>query len=206
MFADSTQSTACPEDGSSERGEGVRFHGARAGEASDTVQALEARRRVTSSLTTLLSYDYKAKRAVVGSAPARQPPAALPPLESYDVPGQYAYADSALAQHYGVLQMEAQEARARAWHGRSTVRTLAAGTKLRITQGPLAVGTELFTVVRVISVGVNNLPTPAGGAGRAVRAIAGTAGGSACAGRQCYASRPGAGDRPGHHERVRQRV
>jgi len=161
LFADSTRATACPEDATSEGGAGVRFHAARAGEAFDTIQALQARRRVTSSLATVLSYDYKAKRAVAGSAPARQSPVKLPPLESYDVPGQYAYADSALAQHYAVLQMEAHEARARAWHGRSTVRTLAAGRRLLVTQAPLAAAPDVFTVVRVVSVGVNNLPAPA---------------------------------------------
>ncbi|MTV56563.1 contractile injection system protein, VgrG/Pvc8 family, partial [Pseudoduganella buxea] len=70
----------------------------------------------------------------------------------------------ALAQHYAELQMEAREARSQPWQGRSTVRTLAAGTRIDVTQGPLAMFGDApasYTVLRVTSVGVNNLPSPA---------------------------------------------
>lgn len=63
LFADSSQACATPEDASSAAGGGIRFHGARSVEQSDTVQALHAQRRLQASLTTLLSYDYKARRA-----------------------------------------------------------------------------------------------------------------------------------------------
>ncbi|WP_371860196.1 type VI secretion system Vgr family protein [Pseudoduganella plicata] len=164
LFADSSQETAVPQDASSAQDGGIRFHGARVGEKGDTIQALQARRRVVSTLTTLLSYDYKAKKAVAASAPSRQQFGKLPTLESYDVPGQYAFASGAVADHYAELQMQGIEARSREWHGRSTVRTLAAGTRIDVTQGPLAAfGDEAaaYTVLRVTSVGVNNLPSPA---------------------------------------------
>ncbi|WP_254442343.1 type VI secretion system Vgr family protein [Duganella vulcania] len=165
LFADSSQLGAVPEDASSEAGGGIRFHGVRAGEQQDTIQALQARRRVLATLTTLLSYDYKAKKAVSASAPAMQQYAKLPPLESFDVPGQYAYTDSGLAQHYAELQMQGREARSQLWRGRSTVRTLAAGRRVNVTQGPLASAegdaVPAYTVLRVTSVGVNNLPSPA---------------------------------------------
>ncbi|MEO7577788.1 MAG: type VI secretion system Vgr family protein, partial [Massilia sp.] len=164
LFADSSQTSAVPEDASSEADGGIRFHGVRAGERQDTVQALQAQRRVSASLTTLLSYDYKARQAVAASAPSRLPGAAsLAPLESYDVPGQYAYANSAQAQRYADLQMEAREARSQLWRGRSTVRTLRAGTRLTVLGAPLARLGEAaaYTLLRVASVGVNNLPSPA---------------------------------------------
>ncbi|OFA03683.1 heterokaryon incompatibility protein Het-C [Duganella sp. HH101] len=165
LFADSSQLGAVPEDASSAAGGGIRFHGVRAGEQQDTIQALQARRSVTATLTTLLSYDYKARKAVAASAPAQQQYKKLPPLESYDVPGQYAYASGAQAQHYAELQMQAREARSQQWRGRSTVRTLAAGRRINVTQGPLAAAdgaeTPAYTVLRVTSVGVNNLPSPA---------------------------------------------
>ncbi|WP_229261488.1 hypothetical protein [Duganella margarita] len=66
----------------------------RVGEASDTIQAMQARRSVAASLTTLLSYDYKAQQAVNASTPSRLSAGKMPPLESYDVPGQYAYANA----------------------------------------------------------------------------------------------------------------
>jgi type VI secretion system secreted protein VgrG len=163
LFADSRQASAVPPDASAGEA-GIRFHGARAGEAQDTVQALVSRRRLGVSLTTLLSYDYKAKQAIGASAPSRLANGArLPPLEAYDSPGQYAYANSEQARRYADLLMEVAEARSQSWRGRSSVRTLRAGTRLTVLGAPLerlgdAAG---FTIVRVCSVGVNNLPAPA---------------------------------------------
>jgi uncharacterized protein (DUF2345 family) len=59
--------------------------------------------------------------------------------------------------------MQAREARGQLWRGRSTVRTLRAGTRLTITGAPLqqlAQAAE-FAISEVASVGVNNLPAPA---------------------------------------------
>ena len=163
LFADSSSLSGVPEDAGSAGG-AVRFHRAHAREQSDTVQALAATRSVVSSSSTLLSYDYKAKKAVAASSPARLSNGAkLPPLESCDVPGQYAFADNAQAQRHADLQMEAREARGQLWRGRSTVRTLRAGTRLTISGAPLQRLGEAagYTVLRVTSVGVNNLPSKA---------------------------------------------
>jgi Rhs element Vgr protein len=164
LFADTTQLSAVPEDASSEAGGGIRFHNVRAGERQDTVQALRAQRSISASLTTVLSYDYKSKQAVGASAPSRlYNGSAVPQLESYDVPGQYAYSNAAQAQRYADLQMEGKEARAHLWRGRSTLRTLRAGTRLTVIDSPLQqLGeTPAFALLRVSSVGVNNLPSPA---------------------------------------------
>ncbi len=164
LFADSTQPSGVPDDESSAAG-GIRFHGVRAGEQDDTVQMLQARRKVAVSLSTVLSYDYKSKQAVSASAPSNLfSGSKLPALESYDVPGQYAFTNRAQAQRYANLQMEAREARSQLWRGRSTVRTLRAGTRMTILNGPLRqAGSEApaYTILRVCSVGVNNLPAPA---------------------------------------------
>ncbi|MEH6434573.1 type VI secretion system Vgr family protein [Massilia sp. DD77] len=163
VFADTVARSAIPDDPSS-AAIGVRFHGAHAREQSDTVQALAAQRTVGASATTVLSYDYKSKRAVAASAPARTPGSSrLPPLESYDAPGQYAFANRQLAQRYADIQMEAREARTQLWRGRSTLRTLRAGTRLNITGAPLQRLSEAaaYTVLRVTSVGINNLPSRA---------------------------------------------
>jgi type VI secretion system secreted protein VgrG len=164
LFADSAQLSAVPQDASAAQDGGIRFHGVRAGERQDTVQALGAQRRLGASLTTVLSYDYKARQAVAASAPSRLVAGSkLPPLESYDVPGQYAYANAEQAQRYADLQMESKEARSQLWRGRSTVRTLRAGTRLTVLGAPVQrLGESAdFTVLRVLSVGVNNLPSPA---------------------------------------------
>jgi Rhs element Vgr protein len=164
LFADSSQQSATPEDSSSERDGGIRYHGARPGERQDTVQALKAQRTLQSSAATVLSYDYKAKRIVAASAPSRiQSASRLPALEACDVPGQYAYANREQAQRYADLQMQAKEARWETWRGRSTLRTLRAGTRLTITGAPLQQLGEspAFAITGVTSVGVNNLPPPA---------------------------------------------
>ncbi len=163
LFADSTSGSAIPDDPSG-AGFGVRFHGAHAREQSDTVQALASVRRVGPSSTTLLSYDYKSKKAVASTVPSRLPASPkLPALESYDAPGQYHYADRGQAERYATIQMESREARTQLWRARSTLRTLRAGTRLEITGAPLQRLGEAaaYTVLRVDSVGVNNLPSKA---------------------------------------------
>ncbi|MBC7683953.1 MAG: type VI secretion system tip protein VgrG [Bdellovibrionales bacterium] len=164
LFADTTQLSAIPEDPSSEADGGIRFHNVRAGERQDTVQALRAQRSMTASLTTVLSYDYKAKKVIAASSHSRlQNGSKVPPLESFDVPGQYAFANAAQAQRYADIQMQGLEARGLLWSGRSTLRTLRAGTRVTILDVPLKrLGeTPAFTMLRVTSVGVNNLPAPA---------------------------------------------
>ncbi|MGK5058591.1 type VI secretion system Vgr family protein [Janthinobacterium sp. LB2P49] len=166
LFADSSALSAVPEDASSAQGGGIRFHGARAMEQADSIQALSRARVLRTSVATVLSYDYKAKKAVSASVPTRLAPGGknAPVLESYDTPGQYFYADAAQAERYALLQMQAMEARGERWQARSTVRTLRAGTRFTLTQGPLQQeGAEApaLVVLRVCSVGVNNLPAPA---------------------------------------------
>ena len=166
LFADSSALSAVPEDASSAQGGGIRFHGARAMEQADSIQALGRSRALCTAVATVLSYDYKAKKAVSASVPTRLAPGGknAPALESYDAPGQYFYADAAQAERYALLQMQAIEARGERWHARSTVRTLRAGTRFTLTQGPLQQdGAEApaLVVLRVCSVGVNNLPAPA---------------------------------------------
>jgi uncharacterized protein involved in type VI secretion and phage assembly/uncharacterized protein (DUF2345 family) len=164
LFADSTRLGAVPEDASSKLDGGIRYHGVSSVERQDTVQALIEERRLHASLTTVLSYDYKSKQIVAAGSPSRiRSGRNLPALESYDVPGQYAYAGRAQAERYADLQMEAQEARSQLWRGRSTVRTLRAGTRMTVIDAPRQEFGEAlaFTVLRVWSVGVNNLPPPA---------------------------------------------
>lgn len=164
LFADSSQACATPEDASSAAGSGIRFHGARSVEQSDTVQALHAQRRLQVSLTTLLSYDYKARQVVAASSPSRLgTPDRLPMLEAFDAPGQYAYANREQARRYADLQMEGREARAQVWQGRSTVRSFRAGARLTLHDAPSRQlgNAPVFVLTRVLSVGVNNMPAPA---------------------------------------------
>ena len=164
LFGDSTHPTAIPEDPSSEADGGIRFHGAHACERQDTIQTLRSNRTLAPSLSTVLSYDYESKKVVAGTSPSRlHDNRRLPALESFDAPGQAVYANASQARRYADLQMEGREARSQIWRGSSTLRTLRAGTRLTILDTPLKQlgGAPTFTVLRVVSVGVNNLPTPA---------------------------------------------
>lgn len=163
LFADSTSLHAVPDDRSCQNDAGVRYHGASSVEHHDTVQALVEHKRLHASLTTLQSTDYQAKRLVGAVSPSLTRVRRLPELESYDVPGQYAFTDIALAQRHADLQMQGVEARGQLWQGLSTVRTLRAGTRLTVTGIPLqrlGDGTQ-FTVCQTMSAGVNNMPPPA---------------------------------------------
>lgn len=164
LFADSTQLDGVPEDASSAAAGGIRFHNARAGEQQDTIQALQLQQAICASRTTLLSYDYKTKQIVSATSHSCLPrKASLADLESFDVPGQYAFTNLEQAQRYADLRMEAKEADSEQWSGRSTVRTLRAGTRITILDAPLERLGERpgFTILNVIAVGVNNLPTQA---------------------------------------------
>ncbi|MET0981832.1 MAG: type VI secretion system Vgr family protein, partial [Telluria sp.] len=159
LFADSTGPDAVPEDATGS----VRYHGVGSTEEHDTVQALTSQQRLHASLVSLLSYDYKAKQVVAASSPSHYRHDKLPALESCDVPGQYAWPTRAEAQRYADLRMEGHEACRVLWQGRSTVRTLRAGTRLTVTGAPLQAFGEAarFALLKVTSVGVNNMPPPA---------------------------------------------
>jgi type VI secretion system secreted protein VgrG len=164
IFADSSQARAIPEDASSAQAGGIRYHGVSAVEAQDTVQALQAQRSLHATLLTVLSGDYKAKQSLAASAPSHfRFGRDLPELEVYETPGQYAYANRGQAERDAELRMQAREARGQLWRGRSTVRTLCAGSRMRVTGVPRGgPGAAMaFTVLRVTSVGVNKLPPPA---------------------------------------------
>jgi type VI secretion system secreted protein VgrG len=114
----------------------------------------------------VLSYDYKAKQTVSVSVPTKFPIGGkrAQAVESFDCPGQYAFKDRAQARRYAELRMQAHEARGFVWQGRSTVRTLRAGTRLCITDIPMKKYRDAapdFVVLRVASMGVNNLPVTA---------------------------------------------
>jgi type VI secretion system secreted protein VgrG len=113
-------------------------------------------------VVSAVSYDYKAKRSVVMHVPGARPVGGehAPVLESYDDPDVYAWANSAEAERYGRLAMEAREARQRSWLGCGTVRSLRPGWCFDLIDAPQAKGSEAlrrFAVLGVTHVGINNL-------------------------------------------------
>jgi type VI secretion system secreted protein VgrG len=85
--------------------------------------------------------------------------------ESYQSGAPYGMANREQAQRSAELQQQALEARQQRWFASGTVRTLRAGTRFTLSQGPLP---ELhdpnhpgFNVLSVKHLGINNLPKPA---------------------------------------------
>jgi type VI secretion system secreted protein VgrG len=154
LFADSTLRSAVPDDATCAAEDGIRYHGARAAQDQDSVQALVVQRRLHASVSTVLSGDYKGRH--IASASSSSLARKLPPLEDFDTPGQYAFANREQATRHADLRMQAHDARGQTWQGRSTVRTLRAGVRITVTDVPLP--TPALTVLRVCSVGINNLP------------------------------------------------
>ena len=118
---------------------------------------------------TVLSCDCKAKRSVTVSVPTKFPIGGknAQAVESYDCPGQYAYADERQARRYTGRQMEAHEVRGLVWQARSTVRTLRCCTRVRVNGIPMKkyrddapVFVVTRAVTRVVSMGVNECITP----------------------------------------------
>ncbi len=158
LFSNSTMLCAVPDSGA------VRYHGARPGEREDTVQAMHSTRSMLSTSVTVLCTDYQQRNNITASSLSRYANgASQQPLEVFDHPGPEAYADAFRARRYADLHMETLEARSLTWLGRSTLRALRAGTRVTITNMPIKrLGPRpAFTVTRVTSIGINNLPPPA---------------------------------------------
>jgi type VI secretion system VgrG family protein len=163
LFADSQ---ANPEDPSSAADGGLRFHRASSAEQQDAVQAFGAEHNFLCSVSTVLSWDHRHKRAVAASVPGLQVPGGpdAPVLEHYDVPGFDTYPDHASAQHAAQLHREAVECRRQRQLGRSTVRTLRAGSLFSLRGSPLDLlpETPRFLLTEVHHAGLNNLPKELG--------------------------------------------
>jgi type VI secretion system secreted protein VgrG len=172
LLADTANAQSCPEDVSSQSmlgGQGIRFHQNSPLEEQDAIQALVARRSMAPSTVSLLSWDYRVKRAVAASMPtaARFAGDTAPALESYDHAGVYAFADTAQADRAARLAQQAIEARHKLWIARSTVRSFTAGTHFELTQSTLdalsfiegsAEPDKQFLITAVTHAGINNLP------------------------------------------------
>ncbi len=159
IFADSTARSAFPEDPTSAAHDGIRFQGARELDQQDGIQALAACRSLQAASCTLLSYDYRNKQAITASIPTHHDFGGrdAPRLESYDSAGPVTD-DKDAADRHARLMMEAAEASNKRWLGRSTVRSLRAGARFTLRQGPLAGKEREYAVLAVLSVGFNNLP------------------------------------------------
>ncbi|MEC5387280.1 type VI secretion system tip protein TssI/VgrG [Uliginosibacterium sp. H3] len=169
---------ALPEDQMSSHalgGTGIRFHKAGSQETQDAVTAFGATRVLQAAVSTALSWGYKGKRSISASVPTDHDFGSknAPYLESYDVPGAYAFADSGAAERYVRLAREALEARNKQFAGSASVRSFRPGHRFVLSNSPLdneallrsesadastANASRHFMLLGVSHAGVNNLP------------------------------------------------
>ncbi|PPU89006.1 type IV secretion protein Rhs, partial [Xanthomonas populi] len=156
VFADSS---AQPQDASSAQGGGLRYHRSDATEAADSVLAIGATRRLGSGRLTVLSEDFKSGQASSAQLPLHGG-GGQSLREVYEPVGMYAFASSQEADRYAGLMAQAHEAQWSPWQGRSTVRTLRAGSWFTLTQVPQpgqAPPSQLL-LTRLWHAGINSLP------------------------------------------------
>ncbi|MFT3734547.1 MAG: type VI secretion system Vgr family protein [Rhodocyclaceae bacterium] len=170
-------------------GTGIRFHRAGSQESQDAITAFGGVRQLAAAVTSALSWDYKGKAAISASQPTSHEFASknAPQIESYDVPGAYAFASAAAADRYTRLVQEAREARYKRFAGAGSVRSFRAGHRFVLSNSPLDAQAMLrgesadaaaanqsrhFLVLGVQIVGINNLPKSLGQAASALGDVA----------------------------------
>lgn len=136
----------------------IRFHRNHATEDSDTLQQWHEVRTVLPNAVSLAGWDYKTLVATGAQAQSGLDNGALPRLEIHDASRPYRFEDSAAAQLRTDLALAAVESGYRRFAGESTVRQLAEGTVVTLTQHDAYRGDEArFKVRSVDHHGANNL-------------------------------------------------
>ncbi|WP_074862775.1 type VI secretion system Vgr family protein [Pseudomonas agarici] len=148
-----------PEDLTSASTDGLRYHTPGAVEEQDSVEFMGQRSQLSPNRITLLSSNYKSRRAISISR-ALGPGRAS--LESYDPVGDYAFADHREAEHYLHLHNDALQVDKLHWKGRATVRSARAGTHFQVLKAPWTQakhlhGQKRFLFTQVHSYGINHL-------------------------------------------------
>ncbi|PKO51584.1 MAG: type VI secretion system tip protein VgrG, partial [Betaproteobacteria bacterium HGW-Betaproteobacteria-21] len=136
----------------------LRFHRANATEASDTVQAWHEVQSVLPNAVALAGWDYKTLVATGAEASSRLPAPDVPRLEIHDAARPYRFESDEAARLRTDLALAAYEGTYRRFGGASTVRQLAEGTVISLSQHGSYLGDEArFSIVSVDHHGANNL-------------------------------------------------
>lgn len=140
----------------------IRFHRNSATEASDTLQHWQETRIVAPNAVSLAGWDYKTLVATGAQSTAVSSNGQLPRLEIHDASQAYRFENTAAAQLRTDLAMAELESHYRRFQGAGTVRQLAAGTRITLSQHDNHVGEDAhFTVLVVDHHGANNLGSEA---------------------------------------------
>lgn len=140
----------------------VRFHRNSATEASDTVQAWHEVHSVLPNAVALAGWDYKTLVATGAEASSTRQAPDVPRLEIHDAARPYRFENAEAARLRTDLALAAHEGAYRRFRGESTVRQLAEGTVVSLSQHGSYRGDEArFSIVSVDHHGANNLGSQA---------------------------------------------
>lgn len=140
----------------------LRFHRNDATEASDTVQVWQEVHATRPNAFSLAGWDYKTLAATSAEAESNEAPKWLPRLEIHDASRAYRFEDGTAARLRTDLSLAAQEAAYVRYRADSSVRQLAEGTRITLTQHAAYVDDAArFTVLAVDHAGANNLGSEA---------------------------------------------
>lgn len=146
-------------------GDVIRFHGVRATETDDAIDAFRARRSVQANAVAISSWDPAQLLAPAYEHTSHLDAGELPPLPLYDGSGERIFSERAAADAHSELMLLALEQDNKLFEGSGAVRRLAAGHAFRLTQHErYPDGENAFTLLSVWHEARNNVETGIAGA------------------------------------------
>ncbi len=115
-------------------GQAIRFHGVRATDTDDAIDAFRARRQVGANAVSISSWDPFQLLAPAAEQVSSLDAGELPALAIYDGSGERSASDSGVADPHSELMLQALELANKVFEGAGAVRRLAAGHGFALTQ------------------------------------------------------------------------
>jgi type VI secretion system secreted protein VgrG len=138
----------------------IRFHGVRATERDDSIDAFGARRRIQANGVSISSWDPAQLLAPAAEQQSNLDAGELPPLPLYDGSGERIESSSEAARQHSRLMLQALELDNKVFEGTGAVRRLAAGHLFQLSQHErYPEGENAFTVLWVEHEARNNFQT-----------------------------------------------
>lgn len=146
-------------------GDTLRFHGVRAPDRDDAIDAFHACRQVQGNAVSISSWDPAQLRAPSAEEQSMLAAGDLPALAIYDGSGERIASDRGAAEPHSLLMLQALELNNKVFEGAGAVRRLAAGHAFHLTQHDVyPQGDNAFKVLWVRHVARNNFNTGVAGA------------------------------------------
>jgi type VI secretion system secreted protein VgrG len=139
-------------------GDAIRFHGVRAAEQDDSIDVFSARRQVAANGVSISSWDPAQLMAPSAEQQSHLDAGEVPVLAIYDGSGERIVSDADAPDRHSQLMLQALEADNKRFEGAGSVRRLAAGHAIRLTQHErYPEGDNAFVVLWVSHEARNNL-------------------------------------------------